>query len=73
MQNLVNTQIMNVIPIQLQIQMFTNWIDQKIGIVHKEVLQTFALSAKAEKMAKGVSERKGKEVQKAILAKDVEY
>jgi hypothetical protein len=31
-------------------------------ILRKEVLQSFALSAKAEKTAKGVSKRKGKEV-----------
>jgi hypothetical protein len=37
-----------------------------------EVLQSFALSAKAKKTTKGGSERKGKEVQGAISAKDVE-
>jgi hypothetical protein len=42
-------------------------------MLHKEVLQFFALSAKAEKTAKGVSKRKGKEVQRAISAKDVEW
>jgi hypothetical protein len=40
---------------------------------HKEILQSFAVSVKAEKTAKGISEKKGKEVQRAILAKDVEW
>jgi hypothetical protein len=31
-------------------------------ILCKEVIQSFALSAKAENTAKGVSEKKGKEV-----------
>jgi hypothetical protein len=35
-------------------------------MLHKEVLQSFAVSAKAEKTAKDISERKGKEVQGAI-------
>jgi hypothetical protein len=39
----------------------------------KEVLQCFALSTKVEKSAKGDSERKGKEFQRAISAKDVEW
>jgi hypothetical protein len=38
-----------------------------------EVLQSFPLSAKAKKTTNGISERKGKEVQNAILAKDVEW
>jgi hypothetical protein len=39
----------------------------------KKVLQSFALSTKAEKIAKGVFKRKGKEVQRAISAKDIEW
>jgi hypothetical protein len=42
-------------------------------MLHKEVLQSFALSTKAEEIALGVSERKDKEVQRAILAKDIEW
>jgi hypothetical protein len=53
--------------------MFAKRIDQEMEMLCKEVLQSFALSAKAEKTAKGVSERKGKEVQRAISAKDVEW
>jgi hypothetical protein len=52
--------------------MFAKQIDQEIEMLRKEVFQSFALSAKAEKTAKGSSERKGKEIQRAILAKDVE-
>jgi hypothetical protein len=52
--------------------MFAKQIDHEMEMLHKVVLQSFGLSAKAEKTAKGVSKRKGKEVQKAILAKDVE-
>jgi thiamine biosynthesis protein ThiC len=39
----------------------------------KEGLQSFALSAKAEKIAKGISESMGKEIQRASSAKDVEW
>jgi hypothetical protein len=39
----------------------------------KEVLQFFALSTKAEKTVKGISKKKGKEIQRVILAKDVEW
>jgi hypothetical protein len=42
-------------------------------MLRKEVLQSFALSVKAETIVMCVSERKSKEVQKAILAQDVEY
>jgi hypothetical protein len=42
--------------------MFARHIDQEIEMLSKEILQSFALSAKAEKTAKGVSKRKGKEV-----------
>jgi hypothetical protein len=42
--------------------MFASLIDQEIEMLHKEVLQSFALSAKAEKTAKCVSERKVKEI-----------
>jgi hypothetical protein len=38
----------------------------------KEVLQSFGLSIKADKTSKGISERKGKEVRRAIMAKDIE-
>jgi hypothetical protein len=40
-------------------------------MLRKEVLQSFALSTKAEKTAKGVSEKKSKEVQSTISAKDI--
>jgi hypothetical protein len=40
-------------------------------MLRKEVLLSYVLSAKAEKIVKCVSERKGKEVQRRILAKDV--
>jgi hypothetical protein len=53
--------------------MFARHIDHKIEMLHKEVIQSFALSTKAEKTAKSVSERKSKAVQRAILAKDVEW
>jgi hypothetical protein len=42
-------------------------------ILRKEYLQSFTLSAKGEKTAKGISERKGKEVKRAIFAKDIEW
>jgi hypothetical protein len=42
-------------------------------MLYKEVLQSFVLSTKAEKTAKGVSEKKGKEIQRAISAKDIEW
>jgi hypothetical protein len=38
-------------------------------MLHKEILQSFALSAKVKKTAKGVSERKGKEVQRPFRPK----
>jgi hypothetical protein len=38
----------------------------------KEVLESLVLSTKAEKTAKGVSEKKGNEVQRTISAKDIE-
>jgi hypothetical protein len=41
-------------------------------MLRQDVLQFFALSAKAEKTAKGISERKVKEVQRAISAKDID-
>jgi hypothetical protein len=69
MQNVVNTQITNVMAMQQQTGMVARHIDQEIEMLYKEVLQSFALSAKAEKTAKDVSERKGKEVQRAISAK----
>jgi hypothetical protein len=53
--------------------MFVWHIDQEIEILRMEVVQFFALSAKAEKTAKGVSERKGKEVQRAISAKNIDW
>jgi hypothetical protein len=40
--------------------------------LHKEGLESFALSTKAEKTAKGISNRKSKEVERAISAKDDE-
>jgi hypothetical protein len=52
---------------------FAKRIDEEVEMLHKEVLQSFALSAKAKKTGEGVSEKKGKEVQKVILAIDVEW
>jgi hypothetical protein len=69
----VNTQITNVAAMQPQTEMFARCIDQEIEMLRKEVLQSFALSAKAEKIAKSISKRKGKEVQRAILAKNVKW
>jgi hypothetical protein len=43
--------------------MFARRIDQEMEMLHKEVLQSFPLSTKAEKTAKGISERKSKEIQ----------
>jgi hypothetical protein len=37
-------------------------IDQEMEMLCKEVFQSFALSTKAEKTAKGISKRKGKEI-----------
>jgi hypothetical protein len=42
--------------------MFVRPINQEMEMLCKKVHQSFALSAKAEKIAKGVSKRKGKEV-----------
>jgi hypothetical protein len=42
-------------------------------MLRNKVLQFFALSAQAEKTVKGSSERNGKEIQRAISAKDVEW
>jgi hypothetical protein len=42
-------------------------------MLHKKVLQSFALSTKAKKRGKDLSKQKGKEVQNAILAKDIEW
>jgi hypothetical protein len=53
--------------------MFARRIDQEMETLCKEVLQSFALSSKAEKTAKGMSERKCKKVERAISAKDVEW
>jgi hypothetical protein len=52
--------------------MFARCIEQEIEMLHKEVLQSFTLNSKAEKTAKGISKKKGKEVQRVILAKDIE-
>jgi hypothetical protein len=52
--------------------MFAKHIDQEMEMLHKEVLQSFALSTKAEKTAKGISKKKGKEIQRPIVAKDIE-
>jgi hypothetical protein len=73
MQNVMNTQITNVVAMQPQTDMFTMGIDQEIDMLHKEVPQSFALRAKAEKTDKGLSPRQGKEVPRAILAKDIEW
>jgi hypothetical protein len=71
-QNLVNTLIANVAAMQQQTEIFARCIDQDMETLRKEVPQSFALSTNAEKTAKGISERKGKEVQGASSAKDVE-
>jgi hypothetical protein len=47
---------------QKQTEMFVRCIDQEMAMLCKEVLQSFALSAKADKTVKGISEMKGKEV-----------
>jgi hypothetical protein len=73
MKNMVNTEITNIMAMQQQIEMFARYIDQEMKMLCKQVLQSLALSAKAEKIAKSVSERKSKEVQRAISAKDVEW
>jgi prefoldin subunit 5 len=52
--------------------MFVKQIDQELEMLYKEVLQSFALCAKAKKTVRDVSEKKGKEVQRPISAKDVE-
>jgi hypothetical protein len=52
--------------------MVAKQIDQEMEMLCKEVVQSFVLSAKAKKIAKGVSERKSKEVQRAISAIYVE-
>jgi hypothetical protein len=52
--------------------MFAKRIDQEMVMLSKEVVQSFALSAKPEKTAKGVSEKKGNEARVAMLAKHVE-
>jgi hypothetical protein len=52
--------------------MVARCIDQEMEMLHKEILQSFALSAKAEKAGKGVSKRNGKEAQRAISVKDIE-
>jgi hypothetical protein len=51
--------------------MYTKQIDLEMEMLRKEILQSFALSAKPEKTAKDISERKGKEVQMSISAKDI--
>jgi hypothetical protein len=53
--------------------MFARHINQEMEMLTKEVLQSFVLSAKAEKTAKGICKRKCRKVQKAHLAKDVEW
>jgi hypothetical protein len=53
--------------------MFAMQIDQEMEMLCKEELQFFDLSAKAEKIAKGISKRKVKEVQIAISVKDVDW
>jgi hypothetical protein len=52
--------------------LFARRIDQEMEMLHKEVIQSFALSAKAEETAKGIIKTKGMEVQRAISTKDVE-
>jgi hypothetical protein len=73
MQNVMNTQITNVAAMQEQTEMFAKQIDQEMEMLHKEVIQSFALSAKAEKTAKNIPNRQGKEVPMAISAKDIEW
>jgi hypothetical protein len=68
----LNTQIANVAAIQQQTEMFARYINQEMEMLRKEILQSCALITKAEKIAKEVSEWKGKEVQRAISAKDIE-
>jgi hypothetical protein len=58
---------------QQQTEIFARCINQEMEMLCKEVLQLFALNTNAEKTTKNVFKRKGKEVQRAILAKDVEW
>jgi hypothetical protein len=48
-------------------------IDQEMEMLRQEVLQSIALSTRAETIVKGISKRKGKEVQRPSLAKDIEW
>jgi hypothetical protein len=52
--------------------MFGRCIDQEMEMLYKEGLQSLALSANAERTAKNISEKKGKEFWRAISAKDIE-
>jgi hypothetical protein len=58
MQNMVNTQIADVAAMQWQTEIFVNQIDQEMDVLHKKLLQSFALSSKAEKTTKSISKRK---------------
>jgi hypothetical protein len=69
----MNTQIANFVAMQQRTEMFARRINSEMVMLREAVLQSFTLSATAEKIAKGVAERKSKEVQRAILAKDVEW
>jgi hypothetical protein len=42
-------------------------------ILPKEVCQSFALSTNVEKIVKGISEKKGKQVLSAISPKDIQW
>jgi hypothetical protein len=59
MQYIVNTQIANIAAMQQPTAMFTRCIDKEMKMPSTEVIQSFAFSAKGEKTAKGISEKKG--------------
>jgi hypothetical protein len=61
-QNVVTTQITNVAPIEQQTKIVATCIKQEMKMLHTEVLQSIASSSKAEKPAKSLSERIGKDV-----------
>jgi hypothetical protein len=72
-QNVLNTQIANGVTMQYHTKMSSRCFDPEIEMLCKEVLQSGVLRAKAEKAAKGVPWRQGKEILRDISAKDVEW
>jgi hypothetical protein len=72
MQHVVNTQVVNVGLSQPQTVMFAKGIEHEVEMLRKAVLQSFTQSANAETTVTGVSKRNYKQVQIAVLAKDIE-